>query len=258
MNATFIRTELKRVLRDPLNLFFTVGLPAMMYLIFGAANGDSEADLPGGNVAMFIMVSMAAYGAVTATTSVGGSAAVERMQGWGRQLGLTPMSDLGFVASKTAVAVVVTLVPILLIFALGVATGARGEARAWILSGLVVVAGAVLFALYGLAVGLSFRSESAVGIAGGGLVLLGFLGNLFFPLSGILLDIARFTPLYGYAQLARYPITDGYLPQVGTGTGTPGTPVHEPLWIPLTNVLVWAVVFAVLCLLAVRRSRGRQ
>ena len=32
-----------------------------------------------------------------------------------------------------------------------------------------------------------------------------------------MLDIGRFTPLYGYAALARYPLTDGYLP-IGAGT----------------------------------------
>jgi len=33
-------------------------------------------------------------------------------------------------------------------------------------------------------------------------VLLAFLGNLFVPLSGAILDITRFTPVYGYSDLA--------------------------------------------------------
>ena len=28
-----------------------------------------------------------------------------------------------------------------------------------------------------------------------------------------MLDIGRFTPLYGYVALARYPLTDGWLPR---------------------------------------------
>ena len=44
----------------------------------------ADADAGNGNVAMHTMISMAAYGAVTATVGVGGMAAVERMQGWGR------------------------------------------------------------------------------------------------------------------------------------------------------------------------------
>ena len=73
------------------------------------------------------------------------------------------------------------------------------------------------------------------------------------PLSGTLLDIARFTPLYGYVSLARRPITEGY---VMTQQGT--MPEVEPLWISVTNLVVWGVIFAVVAVLLVRRSRGRQ
>ena len=42
-------------------------------------------------------------------------------------------------------------------------------------------------------------------------MILAFLGNIFFPLSGVMLTIAKFTPLYGYVALARYPLTEGHL-----------------------------------------------
>lgn len=253
INPTFTALELKRVFRDPVGLFFTAVLPAFMYVIFGATQSYKDESAGNGNVAMWIMVSMAAYGAVTATTSIGGLAAVEKMQGWGRQLGLTPMRDSTFVASKAATALTIAAIPIALIFGIGALTGAKGEARAWVLCALVVLGGAVVFALYGLAVGLAFRSENAVGAASGALVLFAFLGNVFVPLSGTLLDIARFTPLYGYVSLARRPITDGY---VITQDGS--APELEPLWISVTNLGVWGVIFAVAAVLLVRRSRGRQ
>ena len=44
------------------------------------------------------------------------------------------------------------------------------------------------------------------------IVIMAFLGNVFTPMSGLLLDIGRFTPLYGYAALARFPLTEGHLP----------------------------------------------
>ena len=40
---------------------------------------------------------------------------------------------------------------------------------------------------------------------------MAFLGNVFTPMSGFMLDLGRFTPLYGYAALARFPLTDGHL-----------------------------------------------
>ncbi|HHW82564.1 MAG TPA: ABC transporter permease, partial [Actinomycetales bacterium] len=217
MNTTYLRLEMLRVLREPVSLFFIVGLPALMYVIFGASTEWGAYEIGNGNVSMSIMIAMAAYGAVTATTGVGGSAAVERMQGWGRQLALTPLRDVHYVAVKAAVSMSVAALPVLVIFALGAGLGAQAEGRTWLVSMLIVLAGSAMFALYGLLFGLAFRSEGAVGIASASLVLLGFLGNVFMPLSGAMLAIAKFTPLYGYAALARYPLTEGWTVDMASG-----------------------------------------
>ncbi|WP_328796763.1 ABC transporter permease [Janibacter melonis] len=254
INPTYTGMELRRIVRDPVGLFFTAALPAFLFVIFGATQSFKDESAGNGNVGLYIMVSMAAYGAVTATTSIGGGAAVEKMQGWGRQLGLTPMRDSSFVLSKAVTALTVACVPIGLIYLIGALSGAEGTVQAWVLSALVVLGGAGVFALYGLCVGLAFRSESAVGAASGTLVIFAFLGNVFTPLSGTLLDIARFTPLYGYISLARYPITEGWLVSTQDGAAM----VQEPLWVPVTNLLVWGAIFAVVATLLVRRSRGRQ
>ena len=250
--TAYARIELRRVLRDLVTMFFVVGLPAFMYVLFGASAGYSQEDAGNGNVALYVMISMAAYGAVTATVGIGGTAAVERMQGWGRQLGLTPLGDSAYVAVKAAVALAVATLPILVVYALGLATGAKGTAGAWLGSAAILVAGSVMFALYGLVFGLAFRSEAAVSAASGSLVVLGFLGNIFFPLSGFLLDLARFTPLYGYVSLARYPLTEGFV------VASDGAMVREALWMSVANVAAWTTILAVLATWLVRRSRGRQ
>ncbi|GAB3887494.1 ABC transporter permease [Terrabacter terrigena] len=248
MNATFTLLEMRRITRDWAGMFFTAVLPAFFYLIFGSTVDARTADIGNGNVAMYVMISMAAYGAVTATTSIGGNAAVERVQGWGRQLGLTPLADSSYIAMKALVAMTVAAVPILLTYALGAVTGAEGSAGAWALSAALVLAGSSVFALYGLLIGTAFRSEAAVGAAAGTLVIFAFLGNLFIPLSGALLSFAKLTPLYGYAALARYPLTEGFLPDGS----------RDPLWLPVTNVVVWAMAFGVLATVLVRRGRERQ
>ena len=253
MNATYVGLELKRIFRDPVSLFFTAGLPVFFYLIFGAAMSWGSESVGNGNVSMLIMASMAAYGAVSAAVGLGGMAAVERMQGWGRQLGLTPLADRDYIGVKVSLAVLVTMIPIGLVFLAGFLTGAAGTARAWVLSGLILVAGAAVFALYGLLFALAFRTEAAVSAASGSVVILGFLGNVFFPLSGTLLTIAKFTPLYGLNALARYPISRGYVME-----GTEGALTHEPLWVPLANVSAWLLVLGILATLLVRRARARQ
>ena len=50
-----------------------------------------------------------------------------------------------------------------------------------------------------------------------------------------MLEIGRFTPLYGYAGLARYPISEGHLPNDAG---------HDPVWLLLANVSAWTVIFA--------------
>lgn len=248
MNATFTLLEMRRITRDWTGMFFTAVLPAFFFLVFGATVDAKGESIGNGNVAMYVMISMAAYGAVTATTSIGGNAAVERQQGWGRQLGLTPLADSSYIAMKALIAMTVAAVPILLTFTLGAATGARGSGQAWALSALLCLVGSSVFAVYGLLVGTAFRSEAAVGAASGSMVIFAFLGNLFIPLSGAILTFAKFTPLYGYAALARYPLTEGYL-----ADGS-----QDPLWVPVLNVVAWLTIFGTLAVLLVRRGRERQ
>lgn len=252
LNPTMLALELKRILRDPVALFFTAGLPAFLYVVFGVAQAYGDEPVGNGNVSMSIMIAMAAYGAVTATISIGASSALERAQGWGRQLGLTPLRDRTYVGVKVALAVLVACVPIAVIYLIGVVAGAEGSASAWVLSAVVLVVGSMVFSLYGLGFGLAFRSEAAVSGAGGSVVILGFLGNIFFPLSGVLLDIARWTPLYGYASLARYPLTEGWL------LTSDGGLEHEALWMPLVNVAAWLLILALATTWLVRRGRDRQ
>lgn len=255
MNTTYYGMEVRRTTRDFLSLFFTAVLPAFLYVIFGASQDYSQEPLPTGkgNVAMYIMISMAAYGAVTATTGIGGMAAVERMQGWGRQLGLTPMRDGQYVLVKAMLGLTIATIPVALIYVLGVFTGAEGTGEVWAISAALVLLGASLFSLYGLVFGLAFKTEGAVSAASGSLVILAFLGNLFFPLSGLMLTIAKFTPLYGIVALARYPLTEGWMV-----TNDGSAPTQEGLWIPVTNVAVWLTILGVLAVILVRRGRGRQ
>lgn len=247
MNVTYWAIDLRRTLRDITNIFFIVGLPLVMYFVFGSAQSYRDAPVAHGNVGAVVMISMAVYGAVTATTSISGGAALERFQGWGRQLGLTPWSGAGFVVTKSAVAMTIAAVPVLTVGIAGAATGAQATPLAWVLSLGAAWLGSTVFAGYGLSAGLAFRSESALGVAGGSLVLLAFGGNLFIPLSGVMLDLARFTPLYGVNALARYPITGGV---VADG-------VVDPVWLPVLNVVAWALILGTTAAVLVRRRRGR-
>lgn len=253
MSIAYAAHDLRRTTRMVSTTFFVVVLPAVLFLMFSALQDYSNIPAGHGNVDGYNMVSMAVYGAVTATTSIAGSAAVEQSRGWGRQIGLTSAQRHGYVLAKVGVALAVAVLPVVVVFTVGALTGAELGGWRWAATGAIVVASSSVFALYGLAAGLLLRSESAVGAASGLLVVLSFFGNLFVPLTGTMLEIARFTPLYGLAGLARYPLMEGEIV-------TMNSPVIEsdPLWALLLNVAAWTTIFAVIVLLAARRTTARR
>ncbi|WP_270257322.1 ABC transporter permease [Kocuria marina] len=253
MNLTYTLHDFWRQVRDIANMFFIAVLPAALFIMFGVTQGWSGESSGHGNVSAYLMVSMAAYGAVDATTSIAGSAAVERLQGWGRQLAMTPMGTGGYAATKVTVAVSVAVIPVIIVYLAGLLTNSTlDDLWRWFATAGIVVASSSVFALYGLAAGLLFRSDGAVSAASGLLVVLAFLGNVFMPLSGALLDFARFTPLYGIVGLARYPITEGWVVAVD------GTAKQDSVWLLLANVGVWAAIFGTIALIAARRATARR
>ncbi len=240
--------DFRRNMRMLESVFFILVLPTALYLMFSGMSEGADSSAGHGNVSAYIMTSMAIYGAVLATSNIAGSAAVERAKGWGRTLALTPAPPWSYVASKVLVALAMAVLPVVLVMAVGWLTGAELTRLRWLATGAIVVAGSAMFAFYGLAAGLLFRSETAVSVASGLLVVLSFFGNLFVPLSGVMLTIARFTPLYGLAGLARWPQVEGW---------TAGTSSTDNLWILVINVVVWTALFAGTALLAARRGTSR-
>lgn len=233
--------------------FFTIGLPAALYLMFGALASFSQESAGHGNVAAYNMVSMALYGAALATSSIAGSAAVERQQGWGRQLSLTGLSSGGYLVGKALVGLFTAILPIVIVYAVGALTGARlDDGWRWFAAAGLSLLGALPFAIYGLAAALLFRSEAAVSVSSGLLVVLAFFGNVFMPLSGTLLEIARFTPFYGTAALGRWPIMEGYRIDMEAGVVE-----ADPLWAIVLNVVAWTVIFTVIAVIAARSRTSR-
>ena len=231
--ATFFRVEVMRQFRNPYTLVFTLGMPIAMYLLFGAAAEYATASAGNGNVAFYVMASMAAFGAATAMTSLCSLAASEVGQGWGRQIALTPLSIPGYAVVKLAVALAFSAVSVAGVFLVGALTGARADSPwAWPLVAAIILAGGLIFGLFGL-------------IA---ITLFGFVGNVFMPLSGAMLTVAHFTPMYGYAALVRWPITEGVLISGGS----------DSIWVVLANVAAWTILFAALVRYGVLRSRRRR
>ena len=248
-SLTYLRVEALRQLRNPFTLAFTLAMPVGMYVLFGASTPYADASVGNGNVAFYVMCSMAAYGAAYEMTSMSAFAATESARGWGRQLALTPLTTAGYALMKVVVGLCFATVATLVVFVVGATTGAEADAVwRWAAVAGIVLAGGALFGLFGLGLGLAFESDAGARLAAIAITFFGFFGNVFMPLDGVMLDIARFTPMYGYVALVRWPVTEGVL--------TNGA--QDPLWAALLNVGVWTLLFALLARYGVRQSTRRQ
>jgi ABC-2 type transport system permease protein len=229
-NLRYVRLEIRRLLRNRRTLIFTVVLPPFFYLIFGAGQSYANDSAGHGNVAAFVMISMAIYGAMLATTSGGAMVSIERAAGWSRQLRLTPLSPVAYIVIKLLTAMVLGAIPVIVVFALGRVHGAHMQGHLWFETAIIAWVGSIVFAAFGLFMGYLLPSENVMQILGPILALLAFAGGLFIPLSQMdhtFRDIAQFTPMYGLNELVHAPLT--------------GDAVHVS-W--LLNLLAWLAIFA--------------
>ncbi len=230
-SVTVLQLEIRRLLRNRRTLIFTMIMPSVFFLLFGLNKAYASNRAGHGNVAAYILVSMALYGAVLATTSGGAMISIERSQGWSRQLRLTPLTGRAYIATKMLTSMVLGLGSVLAVYIVGIVTHrASMPVWLWIVTALCVWVGSLLFAAFGLFMGYLLPTENVMQIMGLILMLLAFGGGLFIPLNTyphVLQELAKWTPLYGLNLLAHAPLT---------GDSVDGW------WV--VNVLAWLVVFA--------------
>jgi ABC-2 type transport system permease protein len=179
-----------------------------------------------------INVSIELYGAVIATTSGGAMVSVERALGWSRQLRITPLSPLSYISIKMVTSLLLGLISVLAVFIAGIVTHQPSmPVEIWIITGVAVWIGSLLFTAFGLFLGYLLPSENVMQIIGFALMLFSFGGGLFIPLSQFshpLRLLATYTPLYGLNELVHYPLVQGAFD-----------------WTWAANLVVWLVIFTV-------------
>jgi ABC-2 type transport system permease protein len=230
-NLTVLRLEVRRLLRNRRTVLFTMVLPVVLFLGFGLNSAYANEADGHGNVSAFIMISLALYGAVLATTSGGAMVSIERSAGWSRQLRLTPLSPAAYIAIKMLTALVLGLSSMTAVYIVGGITGKPTmPVYLWIITALCVWIGSLIFAAYGLFMGYLLPTENVMQILSFTLVLFAFASGLFVPLSQfpkLFQQIAQYTPLYGLNQLVHAPFLGGG--------------VHVA-WV--ANAAIWLAIFA--------------
>jgi ABC-2 type transport system permease protein len=229
LNTTLIGIELRRMVRNRRTVIFTLVMPVLLYLIIGTGKQYSTDTAGSGNVSAYILISMAAYGAVLASTSGGAMVATERALGWSRQLRLTPLSPVAYIAVKSLVALSLGALSVVAVNVVGVVNGkATMPTHVWIAAALIAWVGSIVFGAFGLFMGYLLPSENVMQVLGPVLAGLAALGGLWFPIDShsTLGHISALTPIHGLAELARWPLFGG-APNAG--------------WI--ANLLVWLAIF---------------
>lgn len=227
LNLTVLRIELSRLLRNRRTILFTLLFPAGLFLAIGSGAGWDD-KVGAGNVAAYILVSMALYGAALTAAAGGAAVATERALGWSRQLRLTPLHPAAYILMKAVVALTSGAVAVAVVNVVAVVQGrAEMPAGRWVSCILLTLVCTLVFAALGVFVGYLVPGENAMQVLGPGLALLAFLGNVFYPLhEGTLMwHIASVTPMFGVAEISRAPLT-GELP-----------------WYAVLNAVAWFAVF---------------
>jgi ABC-2 type transport system permease protein len=227
-SLTLLRIELFRMLRNRRTIVFTLVLPAALLLTVGNQNGWQD-DAGKGNVAAYILISMALYGAALTAAATGSMVAMERALGWSRQLRLTPLHPVAYIMTKALVALCMGALAIAMVNIVGVVQGkAVMPTGVWVAAAVVTLFCTLTFAALGVFIGYLVPGENAMQILGPGLALLSFLGGVFIPIdqyADLVRYVAYWTPMYGVAEVARAPLT------------------HELPWFAVVNAVGWFALF---------------
>jgi ABC-2 type transport system permease protein len=138
---------------------------------------------------------------------------------------------VGYITITILTALVLGLASVIAVYAVGLITGKPSlPGYLWIVTGLCVWIGSLVFAAFGLFMGYLLPTENVMQFLGIALMLLSFAGGLFIPLSQFphaVQTIAKFTPMYGLNQLVHAPVLAGSI---------------HLAWV--VNAVVWLAIFS--------------
>jgi ABC-2 type transport system permease protein len=216
----YLRLDIRRSLRDRQYVAVVIAWPVAAYLLFSTVFGSHSANRSENlDPRVEIMVAMAAFGAIGAVLmATGPRLALERSNGWLRQLRLTPLSVTAALATRVSAAMVLTLPSIVLTFAVAAAVnGVRLSVWQWTAMTLLIGVGCLPFAALGLAIGCVSDGETAMGMTLAVYLTFAALGGLWMPvkiLPGPMQTIAHALPSNAVAELG-WRLAAGTTPPVG-------------------------------------------
>jgi ABC-2 type transport system permease protein len=244
MNALpYTRYELLRTFRNTRFLILSLGFPVILF--FAIAGPNRHKTLEGISFPLYYMTGMAAFGTMGAMLSSGARISAERAVGWNRQLRISPLSTRAYFRAKVLTGYLTALLSLLVLYICGSSLGVSLSTGEWLqMTGLILV-GLIPFAALGVLIGHLLTPDSIGPAMGGGISLLALVGGAWFPVTGVLGEIAQYVPSYWLVQSSH----------VATGGARLGGHAWDAkAWIVIA---VWTLVLAALARRAYRNDTAR-
>jgi ABC-2 type transport system permease protein len=199
-----IKYEFLKALRIPQYSLPTLLFPVVFYIFFGVMFSGKAG---GTSMATYLIATYGTFGVIGAALfGFGVGVAIERGQGWLEVKRTTPAPPSAYLIAKMAMAMLFSAIVVALLFATGIylADVQMPWDRALALFG-ILVAGAIPFCAFGLAVGFLAGPNSAVPIVNLLYLPMAFLSGLWLPIQFLprgVQDLALWMPPYHLSQLA--------------------------------------------------------
>ena len=233
--------ELRGIVREPAALFFSIVMPVAFFALFVSLFGKFSSG--GVSAGTTMVATFGAFGVISVVLmNPGIGVAADRERGWlrAKQVSAVPIGVT--LAAKVVAALPYAAGVLLAMMTTAAITGSLNASLPALLRMLLVlVLGALPFALLSLAIGFQVGSGAAAAVLNAILIPTAVVSGLWMPLSimpAFFADIARFLPTYHLSELAKAQLT--------------GAPV-------LTHVLVLlgtTVVTAALAAVSYRHARS--
>jgi len=230
------KAELMRLMHNKRYFIFTVIFPVAIYLIVARS---VKSTAYGVSLGAYYMIAMATLGAFSGTLN--GNAqriSQEKKEGWIRQLRLTPLPPNAYVVTKVLVSMATTVPAIVIVLLLGrFYGGVHLPAWQWPVIAVTIWFGSTIFAALAVAVGYRFPPDQVQPVTLIIYFVFAILGGLWFPLSGLLGNIGKFTPTYEAVKIGT-DVIQGASVSAGLAVG----------------LVIWLGIFTVLAVAAVRST----
>jgi ABC-2 type transport system permease protein len=238
------KTEFLKTARMPAYAVPALAFPAMFYLLFAVALGGGQ--IGGTQAPTYMIATYGGFGVMGAALfAFGVGVAVERGQGWMLLKRAMPAPAGAWIAAKISMSVLFGAIIVALLSILGLAVGhVRLPIATWVALAAVLVAGALPFSAFGLALGYVAGPNSAPAIVNLIYLPMAFASGMWIPiefLPGFMKQIAVCLPAYHYTQLA--------LGIIGGGRG-------GPAWSHVAALAGFTALSLAVALAAYRRDEG--